>query len=123
VDPDVIIVGGELAGLWPRRRSSRPAARSSSSSKSSNSRWAVRSFGPSAASSSSIPPNSGSWEFMILTSSLNDCMGTAEFDREEDHWPRKWAEAYVTFAAGEKAPWLRERGGQASTVKKCPPGR
>jgi hypothetical protein len=37
-------------------------------------------------------------------------MGTAAFDREEDHWPRKWAEAYVGFAAGEKRSWLRERG-------------
>jgi uncharacterized protein len=33
---------------------------------------------------------------------LEDWMGTAAFDREEDHWPRKWAEAYVAFAAGEK---------------------
>jgi predicted oxidoreductase len=41
---------------------------------------------------------------------LNDWIGTAGFDRDEDHWPRKWAEAYVAFAAGEKGPWLRERG-------------
>lgn len=25
---------------------------------------------------------------------LQDWMGTAGFDRDEDHWPRKWAEAY-----------------------------
>jgi hypothetical protein len=41
---------------------------------------------------------------------LEDWMGTAAFDREEDFWPRKWAEAYVAFAAGEKRSWLRERG-------------
>jgi predicted oxidoreductase len=41
---------------------------------------------------------------------LADWMGTAGFDREEDHWPRRWAEAYVAFAAGEKRAWLRERG-------------
>ncbi|TPI30691.1 FAD-binding dehydrogenase [Mesorhizobium sp. B3-2-1] len=41
---------------------------------------------------------------------LEDWMGTAAFDRPEDHWPRKWAEAYVGFAAGEKRPWLIERG-------------
>jgi len=41
---------------------------------------------------------------------LEDWMGTAAFDRNEDYWPRKWAEAYVAFAAGEKGPWLRERG-------------
>ena len=33
---------------------------------------------------------------------LSDWLGTAAFDRAEDHWPRRWAEAYVDFAAGEK---------------------
>jgi predicted oxidoreductase len=41
---------------------------------------------------------------------LEDWMGTAAFDRDEDFWPRKWAEAYVAFAAGEKRSWLHERG-------------
>src|SRR5262245_13528511 len=41
---------------------------------------------------------------------LADWMGTAAFDRPEDVWPRRWAEAYVAFAAGEKGPWLRQRG-------------
>jgi uncharacterized protein len=41
---------------------------------------------------------------------LEDWMGTAAFDREEDFWPRKWAEAYVAFAVGEKRSWLRDRG-------------
>ena len=41
---------------------------------------------------------------------LEDWMGTAGFDRDEDSWPRRWAEAYVGFAAGEKRRWLRERG-------------
>jgi uncharacterized protein len=41
---------------------------------------------------------------------LEDWMGTAAFDREEDFWPRKWAQAYVAFAAGEKRSWLRARG-------------
>jgi uncharacterized protein len=39
-----------------------------------------------------------------------DWLGTAGFDRDEDHWPLKWAEAYVDFAAGEKRAWLREMG-------------
>ena len=34
----------------------------------------------------------------------------AGFDREEDHWPRRWAEAYVDFAAGEKRAWLHAQG-------------
>ncbi len=41
---------------------------------------------------------------------LEDWMGTAAFDRDEDFWPRRWAEAYVDFAAGEKRAWLRARG-------------
>lgn len=41
---------------------------------------------------------------------LTDWMGTAGFDRKEDYWPRKWAEAYVAFAAGEKYSWLRKKG-------------
>ena len=41
---------------------------------------------------------------------MQDWMGTAGFDREEDLWPRKWAEAYVGFAAGEKRGWLRAMG-------------
>jgi uncharacterized protein len=39
-----------------------------------------------------------------------DWLGTAGFDRAEDHWPRRWAEAYVDFAAGEKRAWLHEQG-------------
>ncbi|GAA5120769.1 FAD-binding dehydrogenase [Haloechinothrix salitolerans] len=39
-----------------------------------------------------------------------DWLGTAGFDRDEDRWPRRWAEAYVDFAAGEKRAWLHEQG-------------
>lgn len=39
-----------------------------------------------------------------------DWMGTAKFDREEDYWPRKWAEAYVKFAAGEKYGYVKSLG-------------
>lgn len=41
---------------------------------------------------------------------LADWMGTAAFDRPEDYWPRRWAEAYVDFAAGEKRAWLHAMG-------------
>ncbi|WP_457098458.1 FAD-binding dehydrogenase [Microbacterium sp. P5_E9] len=39
-----------------------------------------------------------------------DWFGNAAFDREEDAWPRRWAEAYLQFAHGEKRAWLREKG-------------
>ncbi len=41
---------------------------------------------------------------------MQDWLGTAGFDRPEDHWPRRWAEAYVDFAAGEKRSWLHAQG-------------
>jgi len=41
-----------------------------------------------------------------------DWLGAAGFDREddEDYWGKKWAEAYVDFAAGEKRQWLYDMG-------------
>ena len=44
-----------------------------------------------------------------------DWLGSAAFDREtetdnSDHWPRRWAEAYVRFAAGEKRRYLHDLG-------------
>lgn len=39
-----------------------------------------------------------------------DWFGGAGFDRPEDSWPKRWAEEYLQFAAGEKRVWLRERG-------------
>jgi len=39
-----------------------------------------------------------------------DWVGTAGFDRPEDEWPRKWARAYVEWAATEKQSWLRSMG-------------
>ena len=41
---------------------------------------------------------------------LQDWLGTAGFDRPEDEWPRRWAEAYVGFCAGEKRSWLHSQG-------------
>ncbi|OMH28241.1 FAD-binding dehydrogenase [Tersicoccus phoenicis] len=44
-----------------------------------------------------------------------DWSGSAGWDRldgehPEDHWGRRWARAYVEFAAGEKLDWLRSVG-------------
>ena len=41
---------------------------------------------------------------------LADWLGSAAFDRAEDYWPRRWAEAYVHFAAGEQRSWLHGMG-------------
>ena len=41
---------------------------------------------------------------------LQDWLGSAAFDRPEDFWPRRWAEAYLDFASGEKRAWLHGLG-------------
>ncbi|MDZ8172380.1 FAD-binding dehydrogenase [Microbacterium xanthum] len=39
-----------------------------------------------------------------------DWFGTAGFDRSDDVWPRRWADAYLDFAHHEKRAWLRAKG-------------
>ncbi|TDP79178.1 hypothetical protein DEU31_1548 [Brachybacterium sp. AG952] len=40
-----------------------------------------------------------------------DWLGSAAFEQgADDTWPRRWAEAYLQFAAGEKRDWLRSMG-------------
>jgi uncharacterized protein len=39
-----------------------------------------------------------------------DWLGTAGFDRDEDKWPREWAQAYVDFASGQMRSWLHQQG-------------
>ncbi|MBO6903194.1 MAG: FAD-binding dehydrogenase [Rhizobiaceae bacterium] len=41
---------------------------------------------------------------------LQDWLGSAQFDGPQDEWPRKVAEAYIDFAAGEMRPWLHSLG-------------
>lgn len=41
---------------------------------------------------------------------MQDWLGSAQFDLPEDFWPRKVAEAFVDFAAGEMRPWLHQQG-------------
>lgn len=45
-----------------------------------------------------------------LDVALQDWFGSAGFDRPEDYWPRKWARAFVEWAASDARPWLSERG-------------
>ncbi|MEM7289026.1 MAG: FAD-binding dehydrogenase, partial [Pseudomonadota bacterium] len=41
-----------------------------------------------------------------LDLATQDWMGSAQFDRDEDYWPRKWATAYLEFAHEEMRHWL-----------------
>ncbi|ABD56662.1 FAD-binding dehydrogenase [Jannaschia sp. CCS1] len=45
-----------------------------------------------------------------LDLATSDWMGSAQFDRPEDAFPRAWAQAYLDFAAGEMRPWLYDMG-------------
>lgn len=48
---------------------------------------------------------------------LRDWMDTAGFDREkEDHWPRRWAEAFVDFATDELEQYVKDLGLKFATV-------
>ncbi len=41
---------------------------------------------------------------------LSDWMGSAQFDRPKDHWPREWAKAYLEFSASDMRGWLHGMG-------------
>ena len=108
--------GGGRAGRPGRhlRAARRAAARSSSSTRSPSRTSAGRRSGPSAGCSLSIRRSSAGSASRI-PSSWPGRTGraapalTASTPRT-DLWPRRWAEAYVHFAAGEKRAWLRKRG-------------
>ena len=45
-----------------------------------------------------------------LQLATQDWMGSAQFDRDEDYWPRKWANAYLEFAHGDMRSYLHDLG-------------
>ena len=108
---DAIVVGA--GPRRPRRgdRADRAGRTSSSSTRSRGPTSAARRTGRSAACSSSTRPEQrrmGVKDSVELA--WQDWLGTAGFDRPEDHWPGLWARAYVDFAAGEKRAWLHAQG-------------
>ncbi|MEL7465724.1 MAG: FAD-binding dehydrogenase [Pseudomonadota bacterium] len=40
----------------------------------------------------------------------SDWMGSAQFDRDEDYWPRKWADAFLAYSAGPMRSDLHAMG-------------
>lgn len=110
-DADVIVVGGGLAGLVAATEIADAGKRVillDQEGEQSLGGQAFWSFGGLFLVDSPEQRRLGIKDSYDLA--LQDWMGTAGFDCDEDLWPRKWAEAYVAFAAGEKRNWLRAMG-------------
>jgi predicted oxidoreductase len=111
MDADVIVVGGGLAGLVATvelAEAGRRVVLVDQEPPASLGGQAFWSFGGLMFVDSPEQRRLGVRDSYELA--LSDWLGSAGFDREEDRWPRRWAEAYVGFAAGEKRSWLRSLG-------------
>jgi uncharacterized protein len=110
-DADVIVVGGGLAGLVAATEIADAGKRVivvDQEGEQSLGGQAFWSFGGLFLVDSPEQRRLGIKDSFDLA--LQDWFGTAGFDRDEDLWPKRWAEAYVAFAAGEKRDWLRAMG-------------
>ncbi len=111
MDADVIVVGAGLAGLVATAEAADAGARVlllDQEPEQSLGGQAFWSFGGLFLVDSPEQRRMGIRDSRELA--WQDWLGSAAFDRPEDHWPRRWAEAYVDFAAGEKRAWLRAMG-------------
>ena len=110
-DADIIVVGGGLAGLVATAEAAdagRKVILLDQEPEQSLGGQAFWSFGGLFFVDSPEQRRMGITDTHELA--WQDWLGTAGFDREEDHWPRKWAEAYVDWAAGEKYEWVKSQG-------------
>jgi uncharacterized protein len=110
-DADVIVVGGGLAGLVAATEIADAGKRVivvDQEGEQSLGGQAFWSFGGLFLVDSPEQRRLGIRDSYDLA--LQDWMGSAGFDRDEDLWPKRWAEAYVAFAADEKRDWLRAMG-------------
>jgi predicted oxidoreductase len=111
VDADVIVVGAGLAGLVATAEladAGRTVLLLDQEPETSLGGQAFWSFGGLFLVDSPEQRRMGVKDSRDLA--MQDWLGSAGFDRPEDAWPRRWAEAYVDFAAGEKRPWLHTQG-------------
>jgi predicted oxidoreductase len=111
VDADVIVIGAGLAGLTATAEladAGRRVILIEQEPEASLGGQAFWSFGGLFLVDSPEQRRMGIHDSRELA--WQDWLGTAGFDRPEDEWPRRWAEAYVDFAAGEKRSWLHAQG-------------
>jgi predicted oxidoreductase len=110
--PDVIVVGAGLAGLVATHELAKAGCRVlvvDQENRNNLGGQAFWSLGGLFFVNSPEQRRSGIKDSLALA--LQDWFGSAQFDRErEDHWPRRWAEAYVNFAASEKRKYLSDLG-------------
>lgn len=110
-DADILVVGGGLAGLVAAAEGVRAGRRVvvlDQEPEASLGGQAYWSFGGIFLVDSPEQRRMGIRDSLELA--REDWAHTAGFDRPEDAWPRRWADAYLEWAAGEKRSWLRERG-------------
>jgi predicted oxidoreductase len=111
MDSDVIVVGAGLAGLTAAAELARLGRKvllldqEGEQSLGGQAHW---SFGGLFLVDSPEQRRMGVRDSRALA--WQDWQGSAGFDRPEDEWPRRWAESYVDFAAGEKRAWLHGLG-------------
>src|SRR2546429_6520316 len=110
-DADVIVVGGGLAGLVAASEIADAGKRVivvDQEGEQSLGGQAFWSFGGLFLVDSPEQRRLGIKDSYDLA--LQDWLGSAGFDREEDHRPRRWPAAYAAFAAGATRDWLRALG-------------
>ncbi|MDT7581398.1 MAG: uncharacterized protein QOK35_2662 [Pseudonocardiales bacterium] len=117
MDADVVVVGAGLAGLVATAELAAAGRRvvvveqEPAASLGGQAHWA---FGGLFLVDSPEQRRTGIRDCVDLA--LQDWLGSAGFDRGvddpvgEDFWARRWASAYVRFAAGEKRAWLHGLG-------------
>ena len=113
MDADVIIVGAGLAGLTAAHELTsrgRKVALVDQENAANLGGQAYWSFGGLFFVDSPEQRRLGVKDSLELA--WSDWLGSAQFDREDDEdvWAKRWARAYVEFAAGEKRSWLVGHG-------------
>ena len=111
MDADIIVVGGGLAGLVAAAEAADAGKRVlllDQEGEQNLGGQAFWSFGGLFLIDSPEQRRLGIHDSRELAG--RDWASTAGFDRPEDDWPRRWAEAYLDFAAGEKRAWLHAQG-------------
>src|SRR4051794_21614681 len=111
MDTDAIVVGAGLAGLVATAELADAGRRVVLVDQEPEASFGGRAFG--SFGGLFLVDSPGQRRLRIRDShelAWQDWLGTAASDRPEDEWPRRWAEAYVDFAAGEKRSWLAGQG-------------